>query len=252
MALIQEQLRAVKWYIGEVTGNDLFWGDPKAYVTLNSLFFPGIRTEQMRASEGKPLNPELLADGERLVAVLQALLSAFSPLTEPLETFRVERYADFAIYRKRGALCSFTSTSTAGFLPAYQDRIGIALMRFHLLPGTPAIRMAEVLEQYEKADEAEVLLPPGLSVRMEECRLTQAEQKILDAKGNPPEIAVRVTPEVPERGQAIPALPLPPAESGMRVLQAVASGKTPEHDDVIRYNAWKIQLADRAAAFLCP
>ena len=68
MELRDAQLRAVKWYIGDVEGDDPFWGDPKAYVTLNSLFFPGTATEEARAAEGKPLNPEILRDEERLCA----------------------------------------------------------------------------------------------------------------------------------------------------------------------------------------
>ena len=44
---------ALRYYIGDVSGNDEFWSDPKAYTVLNSLFFAGTATERSRAAEGK-------------------------------------------------------------------------------------------------------------------------------------------------------------------------------------------------------
>ena len=98
--LTEKQIAAVRWYTGDVEENDPFWGDPRAYVGINSLFFPGIETERMRAAEGKPLNPALLAEEARLREVLGALLSAFQPAEKPLQTYRVERMADFAAMRE--------------------------------------------------------------------------------------------------------------------------------------------------------
>ncbi|MBO4919619.1 MAG: hypothetical protein J5365_05625 [Erysipelotrichaceae bacterium] len=47
----EKQLKAIRYYEGDVSGDDPFWSDPKAYVTLNSLFFEGIEAERRRARE---------------------------------------------------------------------------------------------------------------------------------------------------------------------------------------------------------
>ena len=82
--LTDRQLRAVRYYIGDVSGIDPFWGDGKAYVALNALFFPGIETEKNRAKEGKYLNPAILEDTDRLTELLSDLLSAFNSSPDDL------------------------------------------------------------------------------------------------------------------------------------------------------------------------
>ena len=64
--LNEKEIRALRFYIGDVSGSDPFFSDPKAYVVLNSLFFPDISSERARAAEGKLLNPAIIADTERL------------------------------------------------------------------------------------------------------------------------------------------------------------------------------------------
>ena len=233
-ALNKAQLRAVRWYIGDVEGSDPFWSDPKAYVTLNALFFPGLTAERARAAEGKRLNPAIVSDGKRLGCVLCDLMSAFRSFGREQTTYRVERFSDFERMRERGGTLSFTSTSTAGFLPAYQDRVGIALMRFALTPETPCIPMAEVLPHYAKADEAEVLLPPGMRLALTELPLTDAERSILDAKGEPPVLSVCAKPEGMESLEGfweVPDCPVP------GVLDALNEGREPA--DVGAYLEWK-------------
>ena len=56
-----DELRALRWYEGDVTGNDPLWADSKAYVTLNAIFFDGIENEMIKAKENKHLNPALLS-----------------------------------------------------------------------------------------------------------------------------------------------------------------------------------------------
>lgn len=236
--LTAQQIRAVRWYTGDVEGADPFWSDPKAYLVVNSLFFPEIGTERMRAAEGKHLNPAILADEERLYGTLSALLSAFSPSREMLHTCRVERMADFEAMRQAGGTLSFTSTSTAGFLPAYADRRGIALMRFALPEGTPCIRMAEALPRYAKAGEAEVLLPPGLALRFTEQTIPLELLHITDADGNQPQILVDAAP-----GERLPKVtadaPTGGNIAGMRVLAALNCGTEPDPAEVRIYAQWK-------------
>ncbi len=241
--LTEAQRRAVRWYIGDTTGDDPFWDDPKAYVTLNALFFHGIGTEQARAAEGKRLNPSILADGKRLFAVLHNLAAAFRPLEDPVCTYRVERYADYLTMRERGTCISFTSTSTVGFLDAYRDRTGIALMQFVLPVGTPCIPMAKLLADYAKADEAEILLPPSLPLCIEEMPLTQDMLAITDADGNPPVTAVKAVPaRLPQRCGTCPSDD-DGRLAGIRVLTALQSGETPDAEDVKAYSHWKAQIS---------
>ncbi|MBR0465165.1 MAG: hypothetical protein IJJ23_12450, partial [Clostridia bacterium] len=159
-----EGLRALRYYQGDVEGDDPFWGDPRAYVTLNALFLPGLMAEKERVREGKRLNPEILADGHRLSRLIEDLTGLCRPLPAPMQTRRVERLAEFALIRDSGRLYGFTSTSKRGFLPSYADKRGVALLVFRLPAGTPCVDLSAVLPHYLKADEAEVLLPPGLSV----------------------------------------------------------------------------------------
>ncbi len=243
------QLRAVRWYIGDVEGNDPFWGDPKAYVTLNSLFFPGIAAEQARVREGKRLNPSILSDETRLFETMQDLLSAFCPLEQRLRTYRIERYCDFLQMRECGRTLSFTSTSTAGFLPAYQDREGIILMRLELVPGTLCLPMAQVLPYYAKADEAEVLLPPGMLLSFRELLRTPDELRILDAKGDPPVMSVLARMNGLAKPGELPYMPLD--RMGERVLTALSTRKIPEEGDLIRYQQWKQAFAAWIARRLC-
>ena len=70
--LNEKEIRALRFYIGDVSGSDPFFSDPKAYVVLNSLFFPDISSERARAAEGKLLNPAIIADTERLSGFSEA------------------------------------------------------------------------------------------------------------------------------------------------------------------------------------
>lgn len=239
--LNEPEQKAVRYYIGDTEGDDPFWGDPKAYVVLNSLFYPGIRTEAARAAEGKRLNPAILDDPERLHKVLSGLLSACRKCALPEErrSFRVERWSDYQELRSEGACIGFTSTSTAGFLGAYADRIGIALMAFTLPAGTPCIPVAEVLPHYAKADEAEILLPPYLGLFIRERGVPEAYLGIMDAQGEPPIVYAEVTccPMVmqpPASGGEISACP-----AGKRVYTALMDGIQPDPEDVAAYTAWK-------------
>jgi hypothetical protein len=109
---------ALRYYIGDVSGSDRFYGDAKAYVVINSLFFPEITTERARASEGKYLNPAVIEDTGRLLEFFSGLFSAFRKCAagETINTFRVERFLDYSLCKEYGHTLSLTSTSKAGFL----------------------------------------------------------------------------------------------------------------------------------------
>lgn len=253
MKITAEERKAIEYYEGDVSGNDPFWSDPKAYVVLNSLFFPDITTEAARSAEGKYLNPAILEDTERLITVYRSLLSVCrkTAMKSDVVTYRVERLADYQYCKKAGRTISFTSTSASGFLREYQDRAGIVLMRFHIPAATPCIPFADVLDKYAKSDEAEILLPPWLHLEINEILLTSSEKQILDANGKPPELScvvnvlqntspIKLASELPENG----------SEAGQRVYNALNSGCIPSADDVRLYCAWKQALSSQMILYL--
>ena len=249
MKLTEKQLLAVKYYEGDVHGKDPFWGDPKAYVTINSLFFDGIGTEQRRAAEKKYLNPAVIEDPERLMDLCKDLLSAFHTpdLCRSRNTYRVERYADYLEMKKHGCTVSFTSTSTGGFLRSYGDRIGIALIEFEIPAGMPCFPFAEMLqEEYKKTEEQEILLPPGLALDIREIEPNEEDKQIRDAEGNSPLVKahIRITGYVQDSGSA-DETKIPDKESiqaGIRVYQALNAGTEPAAEDAEKYISWKKNL----------
>lgn len=184
----EELIQAVRYYEGDVSGNDPLWGDTKAYVTLNALFFPGTENEEIKVRENKFLNPAFISRKEEVLSIIHNLFSAIhgNPCKKDIVTYRVERLYDFELMRKEGHTIAFTSTSTNGFLNAYGDKEGIILMKFHLVKGTPALNMKDFLPTYAKADEAEILLPPFLQLSITECEMTEQEKMIKDRHGNSP------------------------------------------------------------------
>ena len=241
---------AVRYYQGDVSGNDPFWGDPKAYCTLNSLFFPGITNEMARSAEGKRLNPAFLEDVDRLVGMCGDLLGAFceAGAMQEMLTFRVERLSDYLLCREMGRTISLTSTSKHGFLKEYRDKKGLALLRFRIPAGTPCIDMADMLEYYAKAQEAEVLLPPYLMLEYQELPLTDEERRITDADGNPPAVSCLVTVHgiraVSENGGMLTE---EGAAAGCRVYEALNRREIPDGNDVELYCSWKCAFQKIAA-----
>ena len=243
--MTEKQLRAIRFYIGDVSGSDPFWGDPKAYLVLNSLLYSGISTELSRAAEGKRLNPHILDDTGRLLNVYAELFSAFRQCAAVHEqtTFRVERWSDFLLNREAGRTLSFTSTSTAGFLPDYRDRKGIALLKFRIKKGTPCLDMAKVLPEYAKSQEAEILLPPGMELSFREVEMSPEERLITDSEGAPPVGCFEVDcgevflPQLSEK-----ALPQEGADAGKRLYSAICSGAAPDEADAESYIGWKEQF----------
>lgn len=254
MELTPGQLEAVRYYEGDVEGDDPFWGDGKAYVTLNSLFYDGIGTERRRAAEGRRLNPTIVADPARIFDLCVSLISACraADLSQPRTAYRVERYADYLDMREAGRTISFTSTSTGGFLPAYGDRIGIALLTFLIPAGVPCLPYAELLhDDYAKGNEQEIMLPPGLALTFEETPLRPEEFGIADAQGNPPIVKCVVRVEARpllsggtethsvDSGTASGVLESEGIAAATRVYDALNSGKEPAPEDITSYCTWK-------------
>lgn len=239
--LTEKEIEALKFYIGDVDSDNSFYGDKKAYIVLNSLFFPGIHSEKMRAAEGKYLNSAVIADVPRLLSFFNCIFSAFgkSLLKETCTAYRVERMADFEICRSLGRTVSLTSTSTAGFLDAYRDRRGIALMKFNLSEGCNFINVAETLDYYAKPEEAEILLPPFMNLDIRDIKLTDEQYSITDCDGNPPVISAEVNiggvcSDVNDEN-----IHISDCNAGMRVYEALNNGGIPDEEDISEYSQWK-------------
>jgi len=237
------EIKALKFYTGDVSGSDRFWGDPKAYLVLNSLFFTGISTECARASERKYLNPEILADSERLCGLMNCIFSAFDKCTaeKSVISFRVERFSDYVPIRESKRTVSFTSTSTSGFLDSYRDRKGIVLIEFGIPEGTHCIDMGKVLDVYSKSDEAEILLPPFLQTSyFKEYEVPEIYTNITDSESNPPVLYAEALARdytsyrMKSEGDG--------NKAGQRVLESLNSGRVPESRDIEIYCNWKGSL----------
>lgn len=245
--------QAMMFYEGDATGDDPFWGDRKAYVTINSLLFPGLRNERARAAEGKRLNPAFLDDIGRLESFYQAMLQGLkeNAVQKDMVTSRVERLQDYEEQKRAGYLFSFTSTSTAGFLTEYGDKKGLALLSFTIPAGTPSVCFADALSHYEKADEKEILLSPFLRFSVEEQEMDEKFLSILDADGNPPAVyakaKVSFSPyfleSAPEATDDV--YPAGGAEAGKRIYQALNNRQEPAPEDEALFTAFKQVLQER-------
>jgi len=217
MSLSEKEKNIIRFYEGDVSGEDPFWGDPKAYLTINSMFFEGVENELARTDEHKKLNPHFLEDDARFLDVIKTLYESgyHAKSTEKRVLYRVERYQDYLRMKEKGTTCSFTSTSTSGFLSAYSDKRGLALLVFELEEGVPSIDMAKALDHYAKEEESEVLLLPFTALEIEECEMDPSLSSITDMDGNPARVYARIrvkgiaqpddepVPEKPfERGEA--------------------------------------------------
>lgn len=240
--LNNQEKRWLKYYIGDVSGSDDFWNEPKAYLVLNSLFYDGIGTEKARTSEGKFLNPEILDDVDRLLDFYDNMFSAFGKChaEKDIITYRVERYNDFLPIWNTNHTVSFTSTSTSGFLDAYRDRKEITLIKFFIPESISCINVAEALDFYAKPDEAEILLPPFMYLDLIQTVPTEKEMKITDSDGKSPEnscIAVcNCWNDVKERTESLSP---DGAKAGQRVYNALNNGKIPVSEDISIYTEWK-------------
>lgn len=246
--LTSDEKNALRYYIGDVSGNDEFYGDTKAYVTLNSLFFSNIHTEKARTDEGKLVNPAVIADIPRLIGFFESLFLAFAKasLDEVTEVYRVERMSDFLLCRQKSATISLTSTSTAGFLNYYRDRRGIALLKFELPVGTNCINIANALDNYSKPEEAEILLPPFMRIDITEKPLSNSELQITDIDGMPPKISCNILPVgITPCNEKIPELPHGGELAGKKVYAALNSHINPNENDIALYSEWKRTLQIR-------
>ncbi|MBR5371854.1 MAG: hypothetical protein IK130_06540 [Oscillospiraceae bacterium] len=253
MNLTESEQTAVQFYEGDVRqeqSGDPFWGDPRAYCTLNALLFSGLRTERTRIKEGKQMNSAMLSDLPRLLELYGALFSAAKKGAQYHISagYRVERAADFAVCREAGETLAFTSTCMSGFLPAYGDKHDIVLLTYRIPSHTPLVIFSQLLTSYLKSNEDELLLPPYLHFRCTERPLSEDDRNITDMNGNPPlgafVLDILLQKQIPGT-DAPEMLSAEQAEAGIRLFSQLNAGYPDDAlhaDDVTAYLAFKESL----------
>lgn len=247
--------RALRYYVGDKSAYSNVPEDEKAYNTLNVLFFDGLDSERARAREGKKLNGEFLSRDRQTLSLCADLLSALNcggmGKDDWQTVYRVTRRVDVDQMREKGMTVSFTSTSKGGFLEAYTDKDQLILLEIRLAPHAPRADMAELLENYVKPDEKEVLLPPWLPVKLEEVPLSAEEAAIRDRNGNPPTAKYIVTTESAIKydvgDDSATMADWTGAAAGQRVYEALTKREEPAAEDVSAYVAWKQNFRKRVS-----
>lgn len=106
---------------------------------------------------------------------------------------RIERDSSLALLKK-GQTVSFFSASKRGYQQEFAKKDGIVLLEVHIMPNVPYIDFEKVLGvEYQSIEEQEILLPPFVSVIVQEKTLLPVEQrKIQDIKKEIPRGKYRI------------------------------------------------------------
>ena len=178
--------------LGDRRYRDSFWGDEKAYKTLNALLYPGIDNEFTRISKEKGrLNPIFLRhihmSMEVYLDIFRLMCQGHRDSGEEIIVKRVERESSLEIL-KRGQTVSFFSTSRAGYSQSFAEKEGVILLEIHVTSDVPYVDFQEALgEEYKRMEEREVLLPPFVDFSIQETAMDRASGKsVRDLDGRRP------------------------------------------------------------------
>lgn len=171
---------------------DEFYKNKDAYRTLNALLFPGIANEYSRIErEGAKLNTVFLEQIEETIRLYCRIFGLMcqnvgNEGSEGIIAKRVERESTL-ISLKEGRTISFFSASRAGYQEDFAKKDGIILLEVHIPPTIPYLDFEKVLGvEYQSIEEREILLPPFVSIVIQEEALLPAEQRrIRDMKKRP-------------------------------------------------------------------
>lgn len=196
------EIDAIRFYEGDTRSRDIngnlnnmkstdeFWGDQKAYRTLNALLFPGLDNEKERIKEeGNKLNPKIVDNIEISIGIycnIYAAMLKSALKNESVITKRVERLQSINNL-KEGETVSYTSTSKVEYVGEFADKNGNVFLEFHIPKNFPYIDLEKVLkEEYEHKDEKEVLLPPFTTIAINDGTLLHFEKRIKDINREEP------------------------------------------------------------------
>ena len=228
------------FYEGDVEGNDPFYSDEKAYVTWNSLLFPEIDTEVARCEEGRRLNPFFLDDPSRIIDLTVSLYRGMKKTEEDIHVYRVERLVDYQVFKREGKFCSFISTSTSGFLKAYQDKKDLVLMEILIPKGTKVLDFSDVLTKYKKKEEKEILLPPYLSFQAKQLEMNKDILSIHDRNDKAPSVYCSIEVKEPIYFEKVIHIDIDECiQASRRVYECLNQKCTLEEKDVKKYILYK-------------
>lgn len=184
------RMRDTNGYLKAIKSSDEFWGDQRAYRTLNALLFPGIYNEKERIKEeGNKLNPivvENIEDSINIYCNIYTVMLKSASKNEAVTTKRVERLESIKNLMS-GETVSFTSTSKGIYDSQFADKNGIALLEFRIPKNFPYVDLGKVLEdEYEHKGEKEVLLPPFTTISIKEGILLYSEKRFKDINREAP------------------------------------------------------------------
>ncbi len=172
--------------------SDPFYGDQKAYKTLNALLYPGVSNECTRICREKgKLNPIFVRNLEKSIEVycdiFRLMCRQHREGGEVITAKRVERKDSLELLKK-GQTVSFFSGSKAGYSQSFAEKDGIVLLEIHVSPQVPYVDFEEALgEEYKRIEEREVLLPPFVNISMEEAAMDRSSGKsVRDMDGRRP------------------------------------------------------------------
>lgn len=234
-----------------------FWGIHKAYKTMNCLMFRGIDNEVARTEEKEEsLNPEIFWEIEKVKEVFCDIFrvicrhSRFYDSQKCDVVYRTERGVSIREVREQGHTISFTSTSKTNNVAEYfKKKKQLTLLEFSLHSGIPCVDLEEVLgDSNLHSDQKEILLPPFLSVSLQEGELTEEERKYEDAEGKPPcgkyiaTVGDICLPTLKWRKQDMSTkmqLLIEGKDSAADILSRLKKKEYISDDEVERYSIWK-------------
>ena len=204
-------LDALRLYEGDIrirdaSGNlisrqsqDDIYKNKDAYRTLNALLFAGTCNEYSRIEKEnvklKPVFVEQIEETIRLYCRIFGLMcqNLSSDSRKEIIAKRVERESSLTLLQ-RGQTISFFSASKTGYQNDFAEKDGIILLEVYIPPHVPYLDFEKALgTEYQSMEEREILLPPFVSISIEEETLQHIEKRrIRDIKKNPPKGKYRI------------------------------------------------------------
>jgi len=178
---------------------DDFYKNKDAYRTLNALLFAGTCNEYSRIEkEGKKLKPVFMEQIEETIRLYCRIFGLMcqnlgSDNRTEIIVKRVERESSLTLLQK-GQTISFFSASKTSFQKDFAEKDGIILLEVYIPPHVPYLDFEKSLGvEYQSMEEREILLPPFVSITIQEETLQHIEKRrILDIKKNPPKGKYRI------------------------------------------------------------
>lgn len=193
------RIRDEKGKIISRQSEDAFYKHKDAYITLNTLLYAGICNEYSRIEkEGKELKTVFLEQIEESIRIYCRIFGLMCQNFDGEDrggiiAKRVERENALALL-KEGQTVSFFSASKAGYQKEFANKDGIILLEVCIMPDVPYLDFEKVLGvEYQRIEEREILLPPFVSITVQEEKFQSAEQrKIKDIRKTPPKGKYRI------------------------------------------------------------